>query len=242
MNPRGNGKYFILISGGGINKMPKTKQVRKQKRSSKRKQTLSALNTLGPLPARYITKHKFSQTIGLTLARSYQYDMRLNSVYDPDHTSLTGRQPYGFDQLAALYNRYRVVKVNYVINGIQPDSPGTNVRICAQPSNSLITYGANDISQMAESPRTKFVVQGAVGSPLKTLKGSIYLPSLTGRTMAQYMADDRYSSDVTTNPAETCFLHVMAANMSDQGTAVNCLITLEYVVEWFDINQLPGSA
>jgi hypothetical protein len=39
---------------------------------------------------------------------------RLNSLYDPDYTS-TGKQPYYYDSLAGIYDRYRVFKTDYVI-------------------------------------------------------------------------------------------------------------------------------
>ncbi len=47
----------------------------------------------------------------LTSYTGSEYVFRLNSLYDPDLTG-TGHQPYGFDQFAALYSRYKVDRVH----------------------------------------------------------------------------------------------------------------------------------
>lgn len=200
--------------------------------------TVSATKSLGPLPSRYITKHKYSDTFTLNALNNYQFNWNLNSLFDPNRTGI-GHQPYGYDQLAGLYNRYRVIKTSYVINGIQSDAPGTNVRIACQPANDVILYG--NLSAMCEAPRSRFIVQGAQGSPLKTLKGTTHIPSLVGRSTAEYMADDRYQAAVGASPVEFAILNVMGASLADNGVTISAVITLEYTVEWFDITQQSQS-
>lgn len=222
--------------------MPYKRRARKVKRKAKKqgkgKMTVYATKSLGPLPSRYITKHKYSDTFVLNAVNNYQYLFNLNSLFDPNRTGI-GHQPYGYDQLAGLYNRYRVIRTSYVISGIQADSPGTNVRIGAQPANDIILYG--NLSAMCEAPRSKFIVQGAQGSPLKTLKGFSHIPSLMGRTRPEYMADDRYSAAVGSSPAEFAILNVMGATLGDAGVTINAVITMEFTVEWFDIAQQTQS-
>lgn len=62
-------------------------------------------------PSRILRKLNYDRsglTIGLGgLARGY-YIFRGNSCYDPDYTG-TGSQPYGWDELTLIYNRYKVV-------------------------------------------------------------------------------------------------------------------------------------
>lgn len=204
----------------------------------KRKITVSALNTVGPLPPRYLTTMKYSETFSLNTINGYQYKYNLNSLWDPNRSGV-GHQPYGFDQLATLYNRYRVISTSFVLDGIQSDSPGTNIRLACQPSNEDITYA--NLSAMCEAPRTRFVVQGAQGAPLKTLKGKINLASLMGRTKTDYMADDRYSADVNQSPAEFAVLNIMSGTLNDGGATVNVVITMEFTVEWYDIRQVAQS-
>lgn len=217
---------------------PRKAYRKSRKYNKKRKMTVSALKSLGPIPSRYLTKHKYSTAFTLNAVNNYQYLFNLNSLYDPDRTGV-GHQPYGHDQLAALYNRYRVIRTSWVISGIQSDSPGTNTRIACQPANDIILYG--NLSAMCEAPRSKFVVQGAQGAPLKTLKGWSYMPTLMGRTKAEYMADDRYQAAVGTSPAEFAILNIMGANLGDSGVNINAVITLEFTCEWFDITQVAQS-
>lgn len=214
------------------------KRKARKARNQKRKMTVSATKSLGPLPSRYITKHKYSDTFTLNQLNAYQYMFNLNSLFDPNRTGI-GHQPYGYDQLAGLYNRYRVIKTSYVISGIQTDSPGTNIRLACQPANDIILYG--NVSAMCEAPRAKFITQGAQGSPLKTLRGISHLPSLCGRSTPEYMADDRYQAAVGTSPAEFAILNIMGATLTDGGANINAVITLEFTVEWFDITQQSQS-
>lgn len=217
----------------------RARKARKGKRSAKgRHMTVSATRSLAPIPARFITKHKYSETFSLALSNSYQYKYNLNGMYDPNSTG-GGHQPYGYDQLATLYNRYRVIKCSYTISGIQSDSPGTNTRLVAVPSNAATTF--TTVSEACETPRAKFIVQGAAGSPLKTLHGWSYIPSLMGRSKAEYMADDRYQATNGSNPSELAILNIVGGTLGDVGTSITAVITLEYTCEWFDLNQLAQS-
>jgi hypothetical protein len=52
---------------------------------------------------------------------SSSYTWRLNSLYDPDYTS-TGKQPYMYDQYSAVYNRYRVIKTELIVDIVNNSS------------------------------------------------------------------------------------------------------------------------
>lgn len=62
--------------------------------------------------------HKYSEIFGLTYTGGtstlgvYQFYMNYNE--HPNYTG-TGHQPMGFDQMSALYNRYRVVGMSYTV-------------------------------------------------------------------------------------------------------------------------------
>ena len=86
------------------------------KRGAVRKMT-NVNKSLGPLlPAqRYITSMKYSQTFTISSALGAVQRFNLNNIYDPDRTGV-GHQPYGYDQLGAIYNRYRVIACHWAIN------------------------------------------------------------------------------------------------------------------------------
>ncbi len=62
-----------------------------------------------PFPARVTTRLKYADQITLNpgAGSMASYVFRANSLFDPDFTS-TGHQPYGYDQMAQLYNHYTV--------------------------------------------------------------------------------------------------------------------------------------
>jgi len=211
---------------------PKRKTGKKTKRPA-RKATMLVNKALHPVPQRFITKQKYSQTFTLnTLVNSYIFN--LNSVFDPDRSGV-GHQPYGYDTLATLYNRYRVIGCSWVINGY---CPSTAVRIGCIAANDQPTLVS--MSDLIERPRARFIVQNP-GGDTNYLKGSISIASLVGRSKSQYMSDDRYQADVGSSPVELALLQVLGKNLSDVTEDINLTVTLEYTVEYFDAKQLAQS-
>lgn len=207
---------------------------RKQKRTRKPKRATVLVNkALSPIPQRYITKQKYSETFAISaLVPSYVYN--LNSTFDPNRTGV-GHQPYGRDTLAVLYNRYRVIACSFVINGYAADNA---IRIACIPTNELPSL--TSVSDLCERPRARFVVQNPGGNT-NYLKGSISIASLVGRSKSQYMADDRYQADVDASPAELALLQIAVGGMNDSTASANLTITLEYTVEYFDVRPLSQS-
>lgn len=212
----------------------------KGKGKGKARRSTALVNTnraLKPFAQRYITKLKYAQVNFLNVAGPTAYRFRLNSLYDPDFSG-TGHQPYGFDQLSPLYNRYRVISCRYVVSAV--DQAGQYITYATLPSNEQVN--AISLSEMRENPRCQFRVQ-APSAAMRPITGNVYLPSLVGRTKAQYMADDRYQSVVTDNPAEAAILNVYVQRMDEGINTLNVplTVTLEYTVEFFDIKNFAQS-
>lgn len=205
------------------------------RRKANGRKTVLVNRSLQPIAQRYIAKLKYVESVVLS-AVSQPYAFRINSLFDPNSSGI-GRQPYGFDQLAALYNRYRVIAVKMrIISGV-PDA-NTPVRLTGLVSNDVITITSGD--QAAENPRSKSIVQFPQADS-HVLKHTAYLPSVVGRSRAQYMADDRYQSLCTTNPAENVFLYLWNTNLANVTQAANIQIQLEFICEFFDLINLPSS-
>lgn len=213
----------------------KPRFMRKRRFARRRRPQRTLVNrALHPIPQRYITKHKYCETVSTDVNGLYTFN--LNSLYDPNRTGI-GHQPYGYDTLATMYNRYRVISCGWRVTGPRTDLPR---QIASMPSNDPgITY--TTFSEIKENPRAKYVL-GMPGAPAPILKGKAYIPSIVGRTKAQYMADDRYQAAVTGSPQEEVILYLLAALANDNPDANATLqVTLEYTVEWFDIKHLIQS-
>lgn len=214
---------------------PRRKLIRRKKWARKGR-TVTINRALSPIPQRYITKLKYSQVV-TTSAVFGNYAMNLNSLYDPDRTGV-GHQPYGFDQLAALYNRYRVISCGYRLN-LAVGTSTQPVILTAMPANIVVTGGS--CSEMRENPRTKYITQNPGASSI-VLRNKSQIPSIVGRTKAQYMADDRYQAEVTSDPNELVILNIQSWTAADAYLpGVQVQVVMEYTVEFFDIKSLGQS-
>lgn len=198
------------------------------------KTNIVANRSLNPIPQRTIVKMKYADNFTLNAANLYSYQFNLNSIFDPNRTGV-GHQPYGHDQLALLYNRYRVINCKY---SVVLSTGTTVVKYVAVPSNEVQVF--NSVDEGRENPRARFSIQTPNGK-LNPIRGNVYIPSLTGRTKAQYMADDRYQATVGTSPAELAILNVQAAGMNEGALDCPAAIILEYTVEFFDVKTLVQS-
>lgn len=216
---------------------PKNKLVRR-KRMMRRPQRTLVNRALHPIPQRYITKMKYSELVS-TNANGF-YAFNLNSIFDPNRTGV-GHQPYGFDTLATLYNRYRVIACGWRIAPVAPAVlASSSIQLGCLPANEELT-GILSMSEVKENPRARYSLT-TTGGDLKFVNGKTYIPSLVGRSKAQYMADDRYQSIITSNPNELAILNVYTAtgNIDSTGT-FPIQVLLEYTVEFFDIKHLAQS-
>lgn len=177
---------------------------------------------------------KYSDNFALTALNGYSYSFNLNSTFDPNRTGV-GHQPYGRDSLAAIYNRYRVISCSYTLNCYSGVNP---IRFATIPTNDL--FAPISLSEVCENPRSRFAIQFP-GGATRTIHGKVYLPSLEGRTTAQYMADDSYQALATASPSALALLNIYGGNIDGTAVDVNCTITLNYTVEWFDYHTLAQS-
>lgn len=216
----------------------KSRRPRKLKRSNlRRKKGYKTVNIVGrslnPIPQRTIVTMKYAEDV-TTNAGTGDYVFNLNSIYDPNRTG-GGHQPYGHDTFNTLYNRYRVISCKWKVQAMST----SGIQLAAIPLNEVFSYAT--IAEMRENPRSKFVVQNAGGST-EYLSGNTYIPSLVGRTKAQYMADDRYQATMGSNPSELASLLIMTANnVGATLGSVGINVLLEYTVEFFDIKHLAQS-
>jgi len=213
---------------------PRRKMIRRRRLGGRRRRQVNVNRALQPIPQRYICKMKYSD-IQLSSLGGLTY-FNLNSIFDPNRTGI-GHQPYAFDTLATLYNRYRVISCGWRVHVVEgySDAPTT---IACLPANEVLS--PSTMSEVRENPRAKYVVAQPGGGAVYC-SGKVYLPSLMGRTKAQYMADDRYQALVTADPQEAAILNVATASGADILTQRTLNILLEYTVEFFDVKNVLQS-
>lgn len=192
-------------------------------------------------PHKYVTlRYSDNYTTGtLAATTGIQQLWNLNSLFDPDRTG-TGHQPMGFDTLATIYNRYRVLKVKYKMCF----PPTTNVySVVVVPTNNIlnsaITTSAT-FSAAAESPRANLWTVGSSGTS-KVFSGLISLNDLAGVTVAEYITDDRFESTIGSSPSEVITATLGFYNPNAVSILVYYTVQLDFMVDFHDPIGQPQS-
>lgn len=225
--------------------MPKRKRTSKAKRSRKRARIKSARRTTvkvtgrGPIAPRTLAKLKYSESFSTTGATIDQV-MNLNSLYDPDRTG-TGHQPYGFDQYATWYNRYRVYKTKVILKAVNLNTTVDSAyKISVLASNTTSTITNPPLASEMPGSYTK-IIQGGLNT---TFKMTYKLPKVNGQTSAQYKADDRFQALTTADPSENIVLHIVTSTLDDgipTSGSVKFFVTMVFYAELFDPKDLGQS-
>jgi len=187
-----------------------------------------------------ILKYTDRLTISLATVTATTYVYNLNGCFDPDRTG-TGHQPYGYDIVATLYNRYRVRKTKWAIV-FAPSSSSYNLGVL--PLNGLLAASPVDsltFLNARENPRCKGWIQGASGQSY-CKRGGVNLASLNGVQPVEYLADDRFESAMTANPTEVMVLELLFYNPGGSTITINVDVTIEFYVDIHDPISLGGSA
>lgn len=214
-----------------------TKRKRPMRRMYKRKRPSSKLTMTNNNPnqliaPRYITSLRFGGRFATgsapaSIANAYIFN--LNSIFDPDRTQqIGGAQPFGRDQLAVLYNRYRVFGVSYKIEFYPTSSP---TEFFVVPRNDSVDVSVSDSGTIREMPYSKVKLASTTDPTI--IKGYVSLPKLTGQTSSQFKSGLEYQSLMSTSPSELQTLQVGLIPVAST-LSVNFQITMVYHVECFD--------
>ncbi len=183
-------------------------------------------------PHMYVTlNYIYEATFTIATVTGTQQVMNLNSLFDPDRTG-TGHQPYGYDQLAALYNRYRVLKSKWEVTF---GSTTVTYYAVLLPSNGTLTAisNATTFEAAAEAPLAKSTLVGANAESV-IYRGGIALNELNGVTTTEYLADDRFEAQIGSSPAELIVLTAGWYNSSGSTITVAAMIKLSFEVDFHD--------
>lgn len=152
----------------------------------------------------------------------------LNGLYDPYYTG-AGHQPYGYDQVFALYNKYRVERVSYRVTITTPGAAAD--MICAasvSPGSSASIAGIAPAGPL-EWPNSTHGHLSSAGSRICVLTGTIDLHTLVGVAKAKYDADDTYCGTVGANPSQLALLSFAVGSYSGSASqGASALVELEY--------------
>lgn len=230
--------------GYGRRKTGKGKKGYRRRRAyRKRRGATTMVSSLAPIADRYVTKLRYVEGNSLTYTASTEYNSyqyRLNSIYDPNYTGV-GHQPLGHDELATLYNRYRVVGCSYkVVMTNRSTTYEGEVSVQLRPNMILSTL----FSTVQEGPysQTRTLCNANAGGSVCTIRGYIPISKIRGVVKNVVKSDDTYQAQFGANPSITPALNIYVRN---QNTTANCdfawRIYLTYHVICYDRKDLGQS-
>jgi len=164
---------------------------------------------------------------------------RANGLYDPDATLGAGHQPYGFDQLMALYNRYVVL--------------GAKITVTAFPSNvaSAVLLAVKLSDNAALLSTTPTVLQEQPGYRYKLISNASasVQPRISCGYSAKkmcrpgFMNNDTYQGNVNKDPDDQWYFTVLTANPnpSVDNPPMYFNIRIDYIAKFMNPIELVAS-
>ncbi len=189
------------------------------------------------IPSAATAKLKFSQfgalpasaTTGWTFGTPV--NLRVNNAYEP---ILATHQPYGWDQMAAFYRKYKVTGFAVKITFLNTQSQAGFAVVRPVPVDENFSVFGEYPDRVAEVPNAHVIPLPTANAPVVTYSHRADIPRLLGVSKEQFDAsvDDTYAASVTAAPARYAYVQIAFAS---NGTSDSCryLIEAEYTVDFW---------
>lgn len=143
----------------------------------------------------------------------------LSSIYDPN-VSGAGHQPLGHDQLALLFERYQVWKVDFHIEFSVP-SDTSSCRVGYRVSDASTAVSSE--TELIENGNAEWALLTPAGGSKDHVKfvGSVDIPEVHGLSYKQYMANDDYGAVFGSNPTESAYFFIWADGLGVDTNTMN---------------------
>lgn len=156
-----------------------------------------------------------------------------NSAFEPYDGQTT--QPYGFDQMAALYGKYKVLSADLQLSCVAPTAPdSTMVQVLSQsPSGAISLVGADGGLTAARPNVATIIAQQYV---VATYRRNYAMHELLGVTKREFDANtEEYAAAVGSNPVRMPTITLQACTLTSNTISTTAvLLVLEQTVMFFE--------
>lgn len=223
---------------GEVKQMIKSSQGRDFHRAACLRALLSPTKGPTPFPDRMRCTLTYSSLYISVIANSAavgRYQFSMNSLFDPDFTG-TGGQPEYFDQLSALYNRYRVygsaikvVLLPFNTSGAQVNVP-TNV-VLLPTAQTLASLNVDDVAGLPRAQNR--ICTGNMDQSNITMVASHSVSEILG--VKDVEGADRLQALISASPSEQCLWAIIARTADGtSATSLGISVRLTFDCEFFD--------
>ena len=223
-------------------------------KNSRRKKPLRRLLSLGPTyPNCLVAKHRYTEDLFLSggytnqdIPASAKHAFRTASMYDPDHTT-TGHQPLFFDQMNAIYNKYRVlgsvIKVKFINCSSEP------VQVFLRHSSGTLGAGW-DTDKLRERGTTPRILSSKDAGGNSCTLTSYYSPSqFYGQSKKSIRNDAELGHDLDAGlaPLKMTYWELLCAQIDttlggSDDHRVKCIVEINYTAMWNDIKDFNSDS
>lgn len=160
---------------------------------------------------------------------------RLNSLYDPDLSGV-GTQPYGYDQLATLYRKYKVHGASIEVVFTDPDQDGMLMAIQLRNPSNVYSMAGKNVNDLREQPMTVVRTINNSGKQRVAVKQYVPISTVSGLTKLQFQADnDLFVASTTANPtAQPLFTIGVGSSRLAQNATMICRTTITYYATMYE--------
>lgn len=191
-----------------------------------------------PLGRTLYTTLKTTQFVNVNPATYFfSNTFRANSLYDPDWSQVGNPSPLGFDECAALYQKYKVFHCSLKLKWMS--STGLSTTVCLIARNTTThTYGSVAEAIAAPGSQSRVAMGAGAQSRATVLTMNRKPRDIIGVSKIQY-ADEDYGAAVTTNPAHDAYITCyVASNDGSTNVLGTMIVEITYKCMFYDRKQL----
>lgn len=204
------------------------KGARRQNRKTKK----NIGNGSSPIPQTYKTRLVYfdQNTLtgaGASVPASYGYG--LNNLFDPDFSG-SGTQPLFYDQLSAMYNKYRVYSAKITLT-LSNETEETCM--CVFVPTIANTPGTNpEVAAMQRMAANVTLGPKSGGNGVKIIRRQVPFSKVWGVDSRAIHSEDDFAALVTGSPNNVVYGWVMARNIGTTTVIVRYTIKITYQVDF----------
>jgi hypothetical protein len=154
------------------------------------------------------------QTLNPSAGVPAQHVYRLNGIRDPDFTGI-GAQPAGFDQYAAIYNRYTVFAAEVEVYASTTNTSAITGRpiVMMHVSNKDVSSSGTNAEALVKADKLCLLAPVDAGPSNRVIRNRYTISSVTGRKFS--VGDPAFSADVSADPDNGVYLVISVCGQNE---------------------------
>lgn len=184
------------------------------------------------IKAKWCSGYKLMSSSGTTF--TYNQQLRLNSVFDPDVSGSVSTSARGHAQLSNIYRQYRVTGCLVQIQYFSYHTDGTSSDgIVAFDSNTIVAPPAT-VSDFTEQGKGTIRCLTADNTKAYTFKRYYPISRVMGVSPSTVAHDDKYTSQVNGSPNDLAHFYMGIASASAIQYSLRYNMTLTFYTTYFN--------